>query len=944
MSNRTFSYSNANLSDVQKGKSFRFSVWNASTEYFNDDYIQDWVSYKNALYVCLENNINENPDQSSKWTLVVAGQVGPEGPEGPMGTVFTPHVDSQGNLSWTNNGGYDNPAPVNIKGQKGDTGTTGATGATGATGKQGKQGETGVGVGLEFMWDGTKLGVKREDQEEYQFMDLVGGRGETGLRGLQGKEGIQGKRGLQGKEGPRGLSIQLQAMTNSAGEYILASRYEDTESWNELFNLEQLRGKPGKSIIVERNPVTANIEFRYEDEPSSANKILIYKSEIIGPQGQSIARCYVADDGYLYIWLDGEDTPRRAGYVRGDKGFDGREIVLRVDNDKTLGPGEAGTGTHLQWKYAGDEYKLWTNLIQINELMNIALAGLKLEHETVVENNVTYDKIVLASYETAYNEKGQLVLTTKLNNISELLMPISSKITDVYLDQTTNELVIVVNTAEGDKEFRINLIKAIKAGDGIDINGNTISVKIDTQSQILSDKTPILQVDQYGLRIKGLVDKLIKNFELNKVLNADQTDSYYLVITADNDKEYQVKLPAELIFTDATYDKETKKLIFTYLDDPKQLYHTKEVNLIDLFNNVLVGGGLGMTEEGLFYIADKGIVESMLSDELHKLFFDHTKSVLYSEFVELINTQSLLPGFTYIITDYQTIYTTSDNTLLGTDESLYPSEHWSLKLQATSNNSYDPNGIIINRPYLHVYYTHSHKNVSDKGQILIMCDHLNNVKANYDFVNIRFAITKDKFKEELTGMEFTRDIYYIPTFSVFNGTDFENRYSSDLVLNTELNVKDYIVFYLIPDSSQSTLQTLKNISIIGNSILKSPITTGFDKINLRGDFTFAGPINHSELRGTFVGRGEIYACNLNGALTTNNFTIKMSNCEGKLNIINNISDLTINNTKFCVNSELDMPENLVNIIKSQENAEKEITDSTIRYIDEDVLTEQIIKF
>lgn len=775
-------------------------------------------------------------------------------------------------------------------------------------------------------------------------MNLVGGRGETGPRGLQGKEGIQGKRGIQGEQGPRGLSIQLQAMTNSAGEYILASRYEDTESWNELFNLEQLRGKPGKSIIVERNPVTANIEFRYEDEPSSANKILIYKSEIIGPQGQSIARCYVADDGYLYIWLDGEDTPHRAGYVRGDKGPDGREIVLRVDNDKTLGPGEAGTGTHLQWKYAGDEYKLWTNLIQINELMNIALAGLKLEHETVVENDVTYDKIVLASYETAYNEKGQLVLTTKLNNISELLMPISSTITNVYLDQTTNELVIVVNTAEGDKEFRINLIKAIKAGDGIDINGNTISIKIDTQSQILSDKTPILQVDQYGLRVKGLIDKLVKKFELVKGLNADQTDSYYLVITADNDKEYQVKLPAELVFSDVKYDKESKKLIFNYLDDPRETYHTKEVDLIDLFNNALVGGGLGMTEDGLFYILEGGITEEMLSDELANLFVNHVETVTYSEFVEKINNSKLLPGFVYIITDYQTIYRTSDNLLLGTDTSIYPSEHWHIQVTATSNNTYNPNGIVVDRPYLHIYYDHSHKQVSDKGQILSMHDHAHNVKANYDFVNIRFAVTKDKFKEELTGMEFARDVYYIPTFSIFNGADFENRYSPELILDTNLHVNDYIVFYLVPDSGQSTLQTLKNISVVGNAILKSPITTGFDNITLRGDFTFAGPINHSELRGTFVGRGEIYACNLNGSLTTNNFTIKMSNCEGKLNIINNISDLTINNTKFCVNSELDMPENLVNIIKSQENIEKEITDSTIRYIDEDVLTEQIIKF
>lgn len=944
MSNRTFSYSNTNLSDIQKGKSFRFSVWNTSTEYFNDDYIQDWVSYKNALYVCLENNINENPDQSSKWTLVVAGQVGPQGSEGPMGTIFTPHVDSQGNLSWTNNGGLKNPETVNIKGAKGDIGKTGKTGSTGKQGEQGIQGKTGIGIGLEFSWDGTKLGVKREDQDEFQYVDLIGSEGKTGAQGKQGLQGIQGIQGIQGEQGERGQSVQLKVIENNLGGYSLASRYEDEEPWNELFNLEQLRGKRGKSIIVERNPTTANIEFRYEDEPSSANRILIYKSEITGPQGQSIARCYVADDGYLYIWLDGEDLPRRAGYVRGDKGFDGREVVLRVDNDKSLGPGEAGTGTHLQWKYAGDEYKLWTNLIQINELFNIALAGLKLEHETVIKNNITYDNLILASYETAYNKDGELVLTNKINNISNLLLPISSEITNVYLDETTNELVIVVNTAEGEKEFRINVINALKAGNGIEINDNVISIKIDTQSQILSDKTPILQVDQYGLRIKGLIDKLVKDFQLNKVLNADQTDSYCLVITADNGTEYKVNLPVELMFTDAKYDIETKKLIFTYLDDPKQLYHTKEVDLIDLFNNVLVGGGLGMTEEGLFYIADKGIVESMLSDELHKLLFDHTKSVLYSEFVELINAQSLLPGFTYIITDYQTIYTTSDNTLLGTDDSLYPSEHWSIKLQAISNNSYDPNAIVINRPYLHIYYTHSHKNVSDKGQILTMCDHLNNVKANYDFVNIRFAITKDKFQEELTGMEFTRDIYYIPTFSIFNGTDFENRYSSDLILNTELHVKDYIIFYLIPDSSQSTLQTLKNISIIGNAILKSPITTGFDKINLRGDFTFAGPISHSELRGTFVGRGEIYACNLNGTLTTNNFTIKMSNCKGKINITNNISDLTINNTNFCVNSELDISNNLANIIKSQENAEKVITDNTIRYIDEDVLTEQIIKF
>lgn len=40
-------------------------------------------------------------------------------PESLDGTTFTPNVDSEGNLSWTNDGGLPNPDPVNIKGQDG---------------------------------------------------------------------------------------------------------------------------------------------------------------------------------------------------------------------------------------------------------------------------------------------------------------------------------------------------------------------------------------------------------------------------------------------------------------------------------------------------------------------------------------------------------------------------------------------------------------------------------------------------------------------------------------------------------------------------------------------------------------------------------------------------------------------------------------------------------
>ena len=40
-------------------------------------------------------------------------------PESLDGTTFTPNVDGEGNLSWTNNGGLPNPEPVNLKGQDG---------------------------------------------------------------------------------------------------------------------------------------------------------------------------------------------------------------------------------------------------------------------------------------------------------------------------------------------------------------------------------------------------------------------------------------------------------------------------------------------------------------------------------------------------------------------------------------------------------------------------------------------------------------------------------------------------------------------------------------------------------------------------------------------------------------------------------------------------------
>lgn len=48
--------------------------------------------------------------------------VGRMGVAGTKGAVYTPHITDDGILSWTNDGGRDNPEPVDLKGPKGDTG------------------------------------------------------------------------------------------------------------------------------------------------------------------------------------------------------------------------------------------------------------------------------------------------------------------------------------------------------------------------------------------------------------------------------------------------------------------------------------------------------------------------------------------------------------------------------------------------------------------------------------------------------------------------------------------------------------------------------------------------------------------------------------------------------------------------------------------------------
>ena len=73
------------------------------------------------------------------------------------------------------------------KGERGERGLQGIQGNQGARGIQGEKGDKGeTGVGLGFEWSGTKLGIKKDTDISYTYVELKGAKGEQGAKGEKG--------------------------------------------------------------------------------------------------------------------------------------------------------------------------------------------------------------------------------------------------------------------------------------------------------------------------------------------------------------------------------------------------------------------------------------------------------------------------------------------------------------------------------------------------------------------------------------------------------------------------------------------------------------------------------------------------------------------------------------------------------------------------------------
>ena len=145
-------------------------------------------------------------------------QEGGRGTPGKDGITFTPMVSESGIISWTNDGGKENPEPVNIKGAKGDKGDPGEQGIQGLQGPKGEKGDTG----------------------EQGPQGLQGEKGDTGEQGPQGLQGPKGDKGDKGDPGPRGPAGTYVPGDNISivGDVISASSYDDTEIKSQISTLE----------------------------------------------------------------------------------------------------------------------------------------------------------------------------------------------------------------------------------------------------------------------------------------------------------------------------------------------------------------------------------------------------------------------------------------------------------------------------------------------------------------------------------------------------------------------------------------------------------------------------------------------------------------------------------------------------------------------------------
>lgn len=220
---------------------------------------------------------------------------------------------------------------------------------------------------------------------------------------------------IKGPQGNAGLGLEFKW----EGSRLLV-RQEGSLDWT---------SSPDLTSNVVYSPTLRNGELIFEPVKVTNAEPIVF-SNLKGRDGKSAYEIAVQHGfrGSESAWL----ASLKGGVERGGKNGTAEiaapagNIILRVDTDPALFPDENYCGTHIQWKYDSEDYKEWNNLIQINQLMNIALSGINLNYQGVKthEGKLCYN-LTLDYNEIDYiDTKNNVKFGPKIRTISDVYIPI----------------------------------------------------------------------------------------------------------------------------------------------------------------------------------------------------------------------------------------------------------------------------------------------------------------------------------------------------------------------------------------------------------------------------------------------------------------------------------------------------------------------------------------
>ncbi len=195
------------------------------------------------------------------------------GGAGENGATFTPSVSENGELSWTNDKGLDNPKPVNITGPQGPEGPQGEQGPEGKEGPQGNPGEPGPEGPQGFQGPQGPQGETgpQGPQGEQGPEGPQGPQGEKGETGERGPQGEKGEPGEQGPQGPKGDTPDVDLSDYATKEELEAKA--DKEGNYEIIHEETLTEEQQAFSIIDLNLKKARI---YVTTPAASGSSSVY--------------------------------------------------------------------------------------------------------------------------------------------------------------------------------------------------------------------------------------------------------------------------------------------------------------------------------------------------------------------------------------------------------------------------------------------------------------------------------------------------------------------------------------------------------------------------------------------------------------------------------------------------------------------------------------------